>query len=159
MSGCHLQTNRKHCRLCKVLSLFQNISVTHLGQKRGKKQFECGEFVAWTPDTTEIVHAVYWASSVCSYCRSLLSKLCCTIITTNLQYLPAMRLQSLCATWTLVQGRTSGWLLWAVTKGTRRLPLAHRQARSEINDAGGTVADSHQHKSPSLGSWNVTFHT
>lgn len=32
------QTNRKHCSLFKLLCLFQNISVTHLGQKREEKK-------------------------------------------------------------------------------------------------------------------------
>lgn len=89
-----LQTKRKHGSLCKVLSLFQNISVTQLGQKSEKKNSMNVVFVAWTPDTTEIVHAVYWVSSVCRYCTGLLTKLCCMvnislliIITRNLQFL------------------------------------------------------------------------
>lgn len=29
------------------------------GTKKGEKKVECVKFVAWTPDTTEIIHAVY----------------------------------------------------------------------------------------------------
>lgn len=128
-SDCKLETNRKHCRLGKVLSLFQNISVTRLGQKMEGKQFECGEFVAWTPDTTEILHAFYWASSVGIAQASCLNYVAwwtlhyyyykCAVFTRS-----AMRLQSLCATWkTLVQGRTSGWLSELSEKGQDDSPL------------------------------------
>lgn len=84
-----------------------------------------------------------------------------TIITTKLQYLPGLP-------WgfrVCMKNMRAGLNLRVtvvnckISEEKDSRSLAHRQAGSEINGAGSADADSHQHKSPSRGSWNVTFHT
>lgn len=126
----------------------------------GTKKVEWVKFVAWTPDTTEIVHAVYWVSSGHRYSTSLLSKLRC-MVNVLLSFLQSCSIYQVChehsefVRKTSGQGWTSGRLLWNVRTGTG----ATLSGWSEIIGAGSADADAHQHKSPSLGSWNVTFHT